>query len=464
MHTLLAALLLLPPLCAAQPPDFPYQAGCNSHGCSTVPHLLPKWKPTYQMNLSTILMTCNYTGPTDPTTFSGWAYVDFDWSNWKGSGKADGWAKHKPMDCEELMVKQVDMTVAHSPGTRSFVYRNSIMALPWFTSVRKKLANPLYAPWFMNFSAAVRANHSLAHVPVCDTNYHPPLCSNLYHDQVQTPGFPHGDGDCAPPGCDCGGVPCGEYLFDFRNANVSIGGQTFIEWYIEEYMFGESGMGNEHIVGLYLDDDWGNMNPDGPSEMEGHVMADMGLGPADLKPIVEAYNWAANLLYHTLVARGKWAWDLFLSNDPNCINCGDCPAPWVKKDTCAADLRYWGCNASSPFQSRALLYGFGPGSCAGTNPGKLASPRQDVANFLLVRGDFAVMGNGWLGCSNSYQYPSELFDADYGEPLGLCRETAPGSEVFVREWSKATVQMDCRTWTPSFHMHEEHEGVVEVVL
>jgi hypothetical protein len=22
---------------------------------------------------------------------------------------------------------------------------------------------------------------------------------------------------------------------------------------------------------------------------------------------------------------GKWAWDLFLNNDPNCINCGDCP-------------------------------------------------------------------------------------------------------------------------------------------
>ena len=51
------------------------------------------------------------------------------------------------MDCEELMVKQTEMTVAASPGTKVFVYRNMIKALPWFTSVRKKLTDPAYAPW-----------------------------------------------------------------------------------------------------------------------------------------------------------------------------------------------------------------------------------------------------------------------------------------------------------------------------
>ena len=30
-------------------------------------------------------------------------------------------AKAKPMDCEERMVKQVEMTVAASPGTKVFV-------------------------------------------------------------------------------------------------------------------------------------------------------------------------------------------------------------------------------------------------------------------------------------------------------------------------------------------------------
>ena len=67
-----------------------------------------------------------------------------------------------------------------------------VKALPWFSSVREKISDPKYAPWFMNFSAAVIANHSLSHVPVCDENYKPPLCSHLYHDQGQTPGYPHG--------------------------------------------------------------------------------------------------------------------------------------------------------------------------------------------------------------------------------------------------------------------------------
>eukprot|EP00326_Haptolina_ericina_P001279 CAMPEP_0181224288 /NCGR_PEP_ID=MMETSP1096-20121128/31037_1 /TAXON_ID=156174 ORGANISM="Chrysochromulina ericina, Strain CCMP281" /NCGR_SAMPLE_ID=MMETSP1096 /ASSEMBLY_ACC=CAM_ASM_000453 /LENGTH=399 /DNA_ID=CAMNT_0023317341 /DNA_START=91 /DNA_END=1290 /DNA_ORIENTATION=- len=397
-------------------------------------------------------MSCNYTGPTEPKSIQGWSFVDFDWSNWKGRGTADGWAKHQPMDCEELMVKQVEMTVKASPSTRAFVYRNSIMALPWFTTVREVLTDPAYAPWFINFSQQVVANHSKSHVPVCDKNFEPPRCSHLYHDQVQTPGFPHGDGDCAPPGCDCGSVPCGEYLFDFRNANVSIRGQTFIDWYINTYFGGASGMDNEHIIGFYLDDDWGNMNPDGPSEMEEHAMEDMGLGAADLKGIVAAYNWAVRKLYHTIVDRGKWAWDLFLNNDPNCANCGNCPSPWVKKSSCAADLRYYGCNSSSPLRSRALLYGFSPGSCQAMDPAHLTDVEQDVVNFLLVRGDYAVLGNGWLGCSREYEYPAALFDADYGEPIGLCRETAPGSEMFVREWTKATVQMDCRTWTSTITM------------
>merc|ERR1719428_406319 len=152
-----------------------------------------------------------------------------------------------------------------------------VKALPWFTSVRKKITDPAYAPWFMNFSKEVIADPSLAHVPLCDNNYDPPLCSNLYHDQSQTPGYPHGDGDCSAPGCDVGSVPVGEYLFDPRSANVSINGQTFIEWFVDEYMGGPAGLGNPSIAGFYIDDDWGNMNPHGPSEVDVHAPEDMGL-------------------------------------------------------------------------------------------------------------------------------------------------------------------------------------------
>ena len=115
----------------------------------------------------------------------------------------------------------------------------------------------------------------------------------------------------------------------------------------------------------YVDDDWGNMNANGPSEMNGNAMKDMGLGPKDLEEIVTAYNWVAKTVYESIVAKNKWACDLFLNNDPNCINCGYCPQPWVKKETCKEDLRAYGVNASSPMQTRALLYGFSPGSCHG---------------------------------------------------------------------------------------------------
>ena len=58
----------------------------------------------------------------------------------------------------------------------------------------------------------------------------PGACS----DQTQTPGYPKGDGTCAAPACDVGGVvPVGEYIFDQRAANVSVNGQTLLRWMID---------------------------------------------------------------------------------------------------------------------------------------------------------------------------------------------------------------------------------------
>jgi hypothetical protein len=43
---------------------------------------------------------------------------------------------------------------------------------------------------------------------------------------------------------------------------------------------------------------------------------------------------------------------------------------------------------------------------------------------------------------------------DFGEPVdNACYETAPNSGVFTREWTKATVTMDCNTWTPTITMN-----------
>ena len=107
------------------------------------------------------------------------------------------------------------------------------------------------------------------------------------------------------------------------------------------------------------------------------------------------------------------------------------------------------CNASSMSQKYAMLYAFDPG-CHGSTS-NITNPTRDIANFLLTRGPHAWLGHGWSGCSRVYEYPEEL-NRDYGEPLGLCTETAPNSGVFTREWSKATVKADCNAWESSITM------------
>ena len=121
------------------------------------------------------------------------------------------------MTCEEDLLTQVQLSAADAalsgnPGQRYYVYRNSIKALSWFSSVRKLLVDPAYAKWFLPFSATPPINGSRYYSPPCDSNYNPPLCSALYHDQTQSPAFPKGDGDCAAPACDTGAVPSGEYV------------------------------------------------------------------------------------------------------------------------------------------------------------------------------------------------------------------------------------------------------------
>ena len=69
----------------------------------------------------------------------------------------------------------------------------------------------------------------------------------------------------------------------------------------------------------------------------------------------------------------------------------------------------------------------------------------------MIRGKFAWLGWGFHGCSVTYYYPPE-FGEDYGVPTGLCSETAPNSGVFVRDFDKSTVTMDCTTYTPTITM------------
>ena len=181
-----------------------------------------------------------------------------------------------------------------------------------------------------------------------------------------------------------------------------------------------------------------------------HAITDMGLTAADLQQLTASYSANMAALRARTLAAGKFAWQMLWTGGAADSKGSTCPQPLVQKATCAADLRAL-CNASSPAQSRALMYAFSPGGCSPVNPDSLPDMNNDLANFLLVRGPYAYLGTAWVGCSRNYFYPPALA-ADYGEPAGLCAETAPGSGVFSRDLSKSSVIMDCSTWTANITM------------
>lgn len=396
------------------------------------------------MNQSLIIMVCNASGMTDPSSTAGWSILDFDWSNAKGI-----WATQKPMKTEETLLQQTLLTISKYPDTTIWIYRNSIYGYPWYESVQMLLNDPEYSPWFIKFvPGGSKPDHSY-YVPTCDDNYDPPLCSDYYHGNQQTPGYPSGDGDCAAPACDVGNVPVGFYVFNHSSTAV-IKNQTFLDWFINGYMLNSYGMSN-YTSGFFWDDYWSSSGLSPSVDSAPNSTLDMGLTQDQINQLVISYDYNMQVLRNATLAAGKFSWQmLWTGGSPDSIG-GTCPSPLVSNETsqCIADLQSL-CSPTSPAQTRTMMYAIGPGSCRG-DPSIMPQFTQDLANFLLTRGPYAYFGHGWLGCSRTYILPDEL-NRDYGVPLGLCAETAPNSGIFTRTYTKSLIQMDCYTFTANITM------------
>ena len=176
---------------------------------------------------------------------------------------------------------------------------------------------------------------------------------------------------------------------------------------------------------------------------------DMGLTPDDLVQLTDSYRANMGALRNATLAAKRFSWQMLWTGGP-ATNIGSTkPAPLVRPSTCAADLREL-CQADSPAQTRAMMYSLN-GTRDASRIMKYPNLAKDLANFLLIRGPYAYLGNGWSGCSNYYPFPDE-FNVDYGVPSGLCKETGSNTGVFVRDFSLSTVQMDCNTFTPTITM------------
>ena len=184
----------------------------------------------------------------------------------------------------------------------------------------------------------------------------------------------------------------------------------------------------------------------GATEEDLYCTADMGLTQADTTAITDGWRVMIDAVHAAIVGAGGFSWDQFVGVST--------PA----QSACAAFFDK-ACSPAQPWYGEPIYHSFTKTANGTFYP--LPAFEQDLATFLLIRGTYAWLGYGWLGCSSGseppgaggqpYSFPPAL-TLDYGAPTSNCSATAPGSGVYTREWSKATVQMDCNTWTPTITM------------
>ena len=409
----------------------------------------PPWGPDWSLNGSTISMAANRSGWFDVSLAAQFGVVSFDWSNAKAQ-----WANAHPMDCEERMLTQARRTKAAHPAGHVFTYANLVKALPWLTTVRRKLLDPACSGFFLRFAPGGGFPNGSYHVPPCTAG----KCSALYHDQEQTPEHPKGDGDCEEE-CDCGpGLPCGEYLWDHRN------GSMLRDFLVNEYIGGPAYLGSPAISGLFIDDFWCSAlvngskacaDPvQGPSEINRYSQLDMGLSDADIAAITQGWLETMTAVQARVLELGGFTWSLMLGQS----NANAAPVMLPSDPKGCAALLQGACQPGSSeqiqLQSAPLLFGLKASHGNASVP--LPQLEQDVAAFLLLRGPSAFIGWGqrgltwpvgvsWANQTNKTVLLPPLLRSNFGAPLSNCSQVKPG--VFRRAYESVVATLDCNSFS-----------------
>ena len=397
------------------------------------------------------------------------------------------------------------------PDFRCIVYRNTVIALNQFRHVSQILDDPQYAGYFLKFkqgaTQATKADGSPdcwgiadprahgcidsscsncdvigrrsgcndplwptpavcavskpsdVHVPLCD-KAEPTKCSKeFYFDQNQCAQVPGDNWSndtkdvyqgliCKGKSCNCGKLPCGEYLFDFRN-------DSLVEWYLKTHMGGPTALGHPDVDGLILDDYWSSS----PSEIDSHSIEDMGLSPAEAGAVHSAYTVALSKLLAYIETQNK-----SLPGGRPMAYGGDMMST-QSTASCKVKLASMCGAIPRPGEWYAVNYAYIPPPAYGV---KATNSELDVAYFLLTRAPFAwIAGGPMLGWHMSHWFATNksrrinfrhdlrppAFNADYGEPTDNCTQITPG--VYVRHWTKATVTVDCTTMKGKIQSHDE---------
>ena len=459
------------------PTTYGFVSAIVRHGPPAPPWGVPAtWEPTYAMNRSISLYWRNASGLEPPEFYDGYGLVMFDWAH-----AAQDWINsYSPMDNAAALAGQCALIKARSPGTRCIVYRNTAIALNQHRHVSSVLDDPAFADFFLRFKPGATQTGpcwgetdprqagspwdpiwptpavcapllpSDVHVPMCDKAL-PTKCNAVhYFDQNQVPQVPGDNWSndtadvyqglvCRGATCDCGASPCGEFLFNFSTPGL-------VDWWLLEHMGGGLALDHPAVDGLLLDDYW---TPEGPSEIDSHMLQDMGMARSDAAAMTAAWQGAMDRLFSLAAERAKFVSNMGYSGDSlSRASAAQCASRL--RAMCSPNLPAFGSWYTVDYAYvQPPVYGI-----AATNA------LLDVAYFLLTRGPWAwIAGGPMLGWHMSHwwtagrarriQFQADLrpqeFNADYGEPLCSCVEEEGAQGVFVRQWSKANVTVDCNT-------------------
>lgn len=180
------------------------------------PPVHPNWTATYQLNRSTVVYACNFSGFFDPKFLAKFAVVGLDWSNAKAQ-----WSAARPMDDDIRLTRQMAMIKQVDPSVKVTGYRNSIQAYNWMAVVREKIDDPAYSGWFLKYKDGINGS-GYAQSPCAGPKENETKCSRFWHQLLDEP-------DCPDGVCDCGAAPCAMYSFDHRNS-------SFAKWFVSEYV------------------------------------------------------------------------------------------------------------------------------------------------------------------------------------------------------------------------------------
>jgi hypothetical protein len=127
----------------------------------------------------------------------------------------------------------------------------------------------------------------------------------------------------------------------------------------------------------------------GPSEIEIHCLADMGLSVQDVLDLTAGWKQTTAAAMRAIAKAGGWVWQMFSGGTPVGLN--------AKGAECVSALKA-SCKPTSAQQTRMCMSGLTAAARPNGAPSAFTDPESDVARFLLTRGPYGFLGTSWVGC------------------------------------------------------------------